>query len=117
MIVKVFSKSTLALTLMDFFTPKHCTQNDGYVARTRRINLHKNLFVSETFMQTVRNGECLVTFKSGRNNALERIVENVHGTFTLTFQNREKNCILKLLSHLDKTKPNLLILRRAPSFL
>ena len=42
-------------------------------------------------MQTVRNGERsgtvngqerLETFEPGRNNALERIVENVHGTVT-----------------------------------
>jgi mRNA degradation ribonuclease J1/J2 len=44
---------------------------------------------------TVRNGqEHIETFESERSNALERIVENGHGTVTLTYQKRKNYCML-----------------------
>ena len=50
----------------------------------------------ETFTNVHANGqERLRTFEPGRSNALERIVENVHGTFT--FQKRKKHCTISLL--------------------
>ena len=43
---------------------------------------------------SVKNGqEHLGTIESERSNALERIVENGHGTVTLTRQKRKKHCI------------------------
>ena len=36
--------------------------------------------------------EHLGTIESERSNALERIVENGHGTVTLTHQKRKKHC-------------------------
>jgi len=36
--------------------------------------------------ETVKNVRGLGTFESERSNAFERIVENVHGTVTFTFQ-------------------------------
>jgi hypothetical protein len=42
---------------------------------------------------TVNGQEHLGTIESERSNALERIVENGHGTVTLTHQKRKKHCI------------------------
>jgi hypothetical protein len=42
---------------------------------------------------TVDGQERLGTFESERINALERIVENGHGTVTHTHQKRKKHCI------------------------
>jgi predicted ABC-class ATPase len=42
------------------------------------------------------NAERPRTFEPGRSNALERIVENVRGTVTFTFQKRKNYCILKM---------------------
>ena len=50
---------------------------------------------SERFISVYANGqERLGTFEPGRSNALERIVENVHGTFTFTLQKRKNHCNL-----------------------
>jgi hypothetical protein len=40
---------------------------------------------SETFMKTVRNVGRLGTLEPERINALERIIENVHGSVTFKF--------------------------------
>jgi hypothetical protein len=37
------------------------------------------------------------TIESERSNALERIVENGHGTVTFTFQKRKKHCICNFI--------------------
>jgi tRNA (Thr-GGU) A37 N-methylase len=44
---------------------------------------------------TVNGQEHLGTIESERSNALERIVENVHVTVTLTRQKRKKHCNLR----------------------
>jgi hypothetical protein len=41
---------------------------------------------------TVNGQEHVGTIESERSNALERIVENGHGTVTLTHQKRKKHC-------------------------
>ena len=43
---------------------------------------------------TPRSQKHLGTFKSERSNALERKVENGHGTVTLTYQKRKNYCML-----------------------
>jgi hypothetical protein len=53
---------------------------NGHDERSGTMNAHER--------SGAMNGqERLGTFKSERSNALERIVENGHGTFTLTHQN------------------------------
>ena len=42
---------------------------------------------------TVNGQERLGTFESERSNAMERIVENVHGTVTFTLQKQKNYCI------------------------
>jgi hypothetical protein len=47
--------------------------------------------------ETVRNGERqehLGTIELERSNAMERIVENGHGTITFTLQKRKNYCML-----------------------
>ena len=44
---------------------------------------------------TVNGQEHLGTIESERSNALERIVENGHGTVTLTRKKRKKRCTKK----------------------
>jgi hypothetical protein len=39
------------------------------------------------------NAERIGTFEPGRSNVLERVVENVHVTFTFTLQKPKKHCI------------------------
>ena len=66
---------------------------------------HKTIENARERSETLRNGhersgtlndqEHLGTIESEHSNALERIVENGHGTVTFTLQKRKKHCILR----------------------
>ena len=59
----------------------------------------KTVFIwrrSEKLMKTVGNVERLEKFEPIRNNALERILKNFHGTFMFTLQKRMNNSMLGL---------------------
>jgi hypothetical protein len=59
-------------------------------------NAHNN---SQEYSGTLNGQERLGTFESERSNAMERIVENGHGTFTFTLQKRKNYCnIVKKIS-------------------
>jgi hypothetical protein len=55
-------------------------------------NGHANVHANGQERWTLNGQERLGTFESERNNALERIVENVHATVTFTLQKRKKHC-------------------------
>ena len=57
---------------------------------------HKTIENARERSGTVNCQERLGTIESERNNAFERIVENGHGTVTLTRQKRKKHCKLKV---------------------
>ena len=54
-------------------------------------NGHSNVHANGQERWTLNGQERLGTFESERNNALERIVENVHGAFTVRSRSRFKN--------------------------
>ena len=54
-------------------------------------NGHANVHTNGQERWTLNGQERLGTFESERNNALERIVENGHGTVTLRSRSRFKN--------------------------
>ena len=56
--------------------------------------LYKRVTSTTNSHITVRNGERLETFVPKRSNALERIVENFHSTFTLTLHKRKTNTVI-----------------------
>jgi hypothetical protein len=69
---------------------KTLTKRSGTVNGQERSGTLKNGERSSTM-----NGqEHIGTFESKRSYALERKVENGHGTVTLTHQKRKKHCIL-----------------------
>jgi hypothetical protein len=71
----------------------------GYGERPGTVNAHITLKNDQERSGTVNGQERLGTFESERSNALERIVENGHGTFTLTFQKRKNYCMFLLIKY------------------
>jgi hypothetical protein len=57
-------------------------------------NGHANVHANGQERWTLNGQERLGTFESEHKNALERIVDKVHCTFTFTFQKRKKHCKL-----------------------
>ena len=55
-------------------------------------NAHKTIENVRERSGTVNGQENLGTIESERSNALERIVENGHGTVTFTLQKPKKHC-------------------------